>query len=327
MDLTRYKPTIIKTARGALAVLCLSVSLSILAPHNWRFDQLSHFQFQYATGAIILGSIFVVLRSYISTLICLAILAFSSFQITSAYQYAPSTTPAESAETLKIIQYNRRYTIQDHNKLTALIETENPDVIILQEATLSHSDFVKTELPNYPYQIHEPRKNAFGMVVASKLPISDTHIKYFDRIMLDNIRIKFTVTPWEGIPVDIYAIHPPPPVYKDVAKQRDMELSETAKDIKSDTGKNIILLGDFNATPFSTPFKKLIANTGLKNEITGFIPHMTWPSQFVVPIFQIPIDHILHKGDIELLKKYRSPALGSDHYPSVAVFVKKSPEE
>ncbi len=52
----------------------------------------------------------------------------------------------------------------------------------------------------------------------------------------------------------------------------------------------------------------------------------TWATQFYEYIFydyifQIPIDHILHKGDLKLVDKHRGSAMGSDHYPLIAIFV------
>ena len=80
------------------------------------------------------------------------------------------------------------------------------------------------------------------------------------------------------------------------------------------------MAGDWNITPYSPYFDELKKRSGLKYEITTIFPAHTWPSPFILPLFQIPIDHILYKGDLQLISKERGPAMGSDHYPLIATF-------
>ena len=104
--------------------------------------------------------------------------------------------------------------------------------------------------------------------------------------------------------------------------QRNAELEHVATFINSkhrDATDNVVLLGDWNITPYSPFFSQLLNATGFKNQTTTrfFLP--TWPAQYYAP-FRIPIDHILHRGKMTLLDKHLGPSLGSDHQALVAVF-------
>jgi endonuclease/exonuclease/phosphatase (EEP) superfamily protein YafD len=123
-------------------------------------------------------------------------------------------------------------------------------------------------------------------------------------------------------PVSFYALHTPPPLRSWFFEQRNAELDHAASIINynhKDRNSNIVLLGDWNITPYSPFFSRLLESTGFKNQTMSrfFLP--TWPAQYY-SFFQIPIDHILHRGNMTLIDKRRGPSLGSDHHAVVAVY-------
>ncbi|MEZ5815072.1 MAG: endonuclease/exonuclease/phosphatase family protein [Alphaproteobacteria bacterium] len=302
----------------ALCILAISVFLSLFAENSWVTDLFTHFQFQYVAGGIILGIWFGALKKWPPMFLALFLCLFSSYKIYASFEFVSQNSATNAA--FKIMHYNRKYEITDHKNLVRFLSEEKPDVVVLQEATKSHSDAAKILIKTYPYQIHEPRVNAFGMVVLSKYPFKEYRVKNFERIALDNIQMRFVFEPQEGHEVVVYALHPPPPTSAALRNQRNMELDLTTKDIKRDTEENIIMLGDWNITPFSPVFKSVLDAAELKQQHTEFPAFPTWPSPFSIPFLQIPIDHILHKGRLQLLEKKRGPAMGSDHYPVIATF-------
>jgi endonuclease/exonuclease/phosphatase (EEP) superfamily protein YafD len=76
----------------------------------------------------------------------------------------------------------------------------------------------------------------------------------------------------------------------------------------------LILLGDFNVTPWSPDYRDLVAEAGLASASGGHIA--TWPVWS--PLLRIPIDHVFIRGPWSLLRAARGPDLGSDHYPILA---------
>ena len=72
----------------------------------------------------------------------------------------------------------------------------------------------------------------------------------------------------------------------------------------------LVVMGDFNATPFSRVLAEFEQRSGLRR-LTG---PPTWPGYFELP--QLAIDHVLVSSDIRLIERARiGRRSGSDHYP------------
>ena len=311
-------------ASSALGLLAISVFTSLFAAHHWFADLFSHFYIQYMVGGFLLAAWFGIFKQWRQMAMASFICVFSVFILATNFIIPPSHSNAaikNAGKTFTVLHYNRNYGLKEHSALATYLRDKKPDIAVLQEATQSHVEMVEGLRDIYPHQIHEPRQNAFGMIVMSQHPFLEKRVQHFERIALDNFQIRFKVQPDELEAITVYAIHPPPPTSRLLNRQRNMELAITSKNIAQDKeSKNIIMLGDWNITPFSPPFYDVLETTGLKHEHTSFPPFVTWPSQFALSIFQIPIDHILHKGDLDLISKTRGPALGSDHYPVLAKY-------
>lgn len=186
------------------------------------------------------------------------------------------------------------------------------DVVVLQEATYTLSEQVKALQDEYPYQLHEPRHHAFGMIVlsrhqfiaAEKIDVGGT------------FAFKFSIEKYQGTPVTIYALHAMVPFNM----MRDLQLKSTAHHIADDNASRIIFMGDWNITPFSPKFDEILRISKLQHRDTSLYPVTTWPSFFALPILQIPIDQILFSPALKLVNKERGPVMGSDHYPLIATF-------
>jgi endonuclease/exonuclease/phosphatase (EEP) superfamily protein YafD len=75
----------------------------------------------------------------------------------------------------------------------------------------------------------------------------------------------------------------------------------------------LLLIGDLNITPWSRLWTRLVGATGLKGA-PGIVP--TWPSP--LQSIGIPIDHMLGKNGVWVVKAWTGPAVGSDHRPLIA---------
>ncbi len=301
-------------------VLCASFALSVFASAHWFADLFRHFLQQYAIGGLIFFAFFACKRRLYWGGVCFAIALLSFGQIFMSASYGAPKVAAEGAKTIKVMHYNRRHKITEHTDFLRWLVVHEPDVLVIQEARLSHQIAMESLRGMYPYRVQEVRHNAFGQMVFSRFPIVSSNVTYTERHALTNFYIHAVLDLGDDQTLSLYAIHPPPPMSASLAKQRNEDLFTVARAIEHDHAENIVMVGDWNCTPYSPHFKTLVGRTGLKNEYTTLSPIPSWPSHFAVPLFQIPIDHILHKGHLELLEKRRGPAMGSDHYPIIATF-------
>jgi len=301
--------------------------LSLGASFFWIFDLFRHFILQYALFGAFIAVLALLRKLWPYALAMVALCGICGYEIISRVDYVapPAAQDLAGPGLLKIITYNRHNSLTTHQEMVDFIKAENPDIFFILEANQTHAEAVKKDLKEiYPYTIAFPKQDAFGMVAVSKHPwkqkwktFSQTKIKG-----IDNFLLIARIQPEGQKPVSFYALHAPPPLTPGRFAQRNAELEHAATFINSkhrDASDNVVLLGDWNITPYSPFFSQLLNTTGFKNQTTTrfFIP--TWPTQYYSP-FQIPIDHILHRGQMTLVEKRLGPSLGSDHHAVVAVY-------
>ncbi len=309
-------------------LLVVAYVLSLGAAYFWVFDLFRHFLLQYALLAFVFALLGLARKLWPCVLAMIVLCGLCGYEIISRIDYIPPPTAEALAEPdlLKVITYNRHHSLTSHQEMVDFIKAENPDIFFILEANETHAEALKKDMKEtYAYQLLFPKENAFGMVAASRLPLK-VKWKTVSQIKmkggLENFILIAKIQPEGFPPVSFYALHAPPPLRPWFFAQRNAELEHAAAliNIKHKYATdNVVLLGDWNITPYSPFFSRLLESTGFKNQTMSrfFLP--TWPAQYY-SFFQIPIDHILHRGRMTLIDKRRGPSLGSDHHAVVAVY-------
>lgn len=315
--------------RLSCILLALAYSVSLGASYLWAFDLFRHFIVQYALLALFFGAAAAVRKLWPYAALMLALTGVCGFEVASRVDYVPpqAAEAPEGARLLKVIVYNRHHSLTEHQAMADFIQAEDPDIFFILEANETHAQTLRAAMRDaYPHQILFPKAHAFGMAAASKHKftlkwVPKSHlVEGLDEI--NNFILLAKIQPEGAKPVKFYALHAPPPTLPSLFRQRNAELAHAAALINQQNRKptdNVILLGDWNITPYSPFFEKLLKDTGLKNQTTTryFLP--SWPARLPA-LLQIPIDHILHRGGLTLIEKRRGPSLSSDHQAIVAVF-------
>lgn len=311
-----------------ILLLC-AYGLSLGAAYFWVFDLFRHFIVHYAMLGLLFGALAAARKIWLYAALMLALTGVCGYEVFSRIDTVPAqeAEALEAAHLLKVIVYNRHHSLTEHQAMVDFILAEEPDIFFILEANESHAQTLKTALADaYPHQFLMPKGHAFGMVAASKHKFK---LKCAPKSHLveglegvPNFIMRANIQPEGAKPIAFYALHAPPPMLPVFFRQRNAELAHVAALINQQNKKpteNVILLGDWNITPYSPFFEKLLADTGLKNQTTApyFLP--SWPAR-LPSVLQIPIDHILHRGGLTLIEKRLGPSLGSDHHAVVAVF-------
>lgn len=307
-------------ARLAALFLFVAYAFSFAAPYFWFADLFRHFVFQYLIGAVILLVTLAAFRAKVGAAVMLVIALSCLFEI---YRATPQAQPPAAVNTsIKIAHFNKLFLKPNHDGLMQWIETEQADILVIQEADAQALQRLQ-ERSDYPYVHHKIyEQNPFGFIFLSKHEIKSYDLMYFAGSKLENPYFKAVVSV-DGHDITIFSAHPAPPVDYTYATQRNTEIAALTERIVQDKSSRIIVSGDFNITPYSPYFKGMIRKTALRNEYSSFLIPASWPSWYFDYIFQVPIDHILHKGDLELIEKRRGPHLGSDHYSLIATYALK----
>lgn len=205
---------------------------------------------------------------------------------------------------LRVAHFNLFVKNHDLSAISTEIGRLDADVITLIEFTPEKQPLLQMLRPLYPYQFDCIKQSACDFAILSKYPLASVDA---------NIA-------WNGAPfilarlagamhgITVYGIHTTH--FPDTVGQLS-QISGLVKRLEAETGP-LIVMGDFNATPYSRVARTLAKGADLVR-LTN-LP--TWPSSFGIP--QLAIDHIFASPDIRVLARQQiGNNAGSDHYPIV----------
>jgi len=221
---------------------------------------------------------------------------------------------AEHPAAITVYSANIQRRNDDVTKLIKELKKVDADIVLLMEVTPGHVEKLREVIDTFPYhKEYSPfGKINIGTVFLSKFPIQDCRMTQLTE--LGNLLLEVTLD-IEKTEIMFYAIHATNPSLKKYFEIRKKHFLELADKIMNATSP-VIVAGDFNATPYSPMFKRLIETSGLIDSRNGFGWQPSWPTSF--PLFWLPIDHILVSPDIRVHRRTTGSYIGSDHYPIIA---------
>lgn len=206
-----------------------------------------------------------------------------------------------------------------HAEALEWLKAQDADVILLTECTEEWRHDLTGLFERYPHRISSERKGAEGMVLLSRFPLDPP-----DPGGLSEAEPKpwiSTVMQAPDGPKRIIGLHPRVPRSGERFDLRNAQYDEAAQ-IAASSGMPVVVLGDFNCTPFSPWFERLLERGKLRDSALGYGVHSTWVSNGI----GLPIDHVLISPGIEVVDhRVHEDRMGSDHHPVIAVLVSQSP--
>jgi endonuclease/exonuclease/phosphatase (EEP) superfamily protein YafD len=128
------------------------------------------------------------------------------------------------------------------------------------------------------------------------------------------VEVSFVPEAWP-VPVRVLSTHPLAPTDSERADLRDAQLRFASGWAVGQEGAYFVV-GDFNATPWSWPFRRMVGETGLANSQVGFGLQPSFPADSNV-LLRVPIDHLLHSDSLGVRDRRLGPPMGSDHFPLI----------
>jgi endonuclease/exonuclease/phosphatase (EEP) superfamily protein YafD len=232
--------------------------------------------------------------------------------------------PAESHEPdrrLRLLIANVLMTNRRVDEYIALIARYDPDIVVLAEPDSYWEENLRPIERDYPHVMRCPLSNTYGLLLYSKLPLSDTRVLF--RVDDDIPSFRALVTLRTGDVFELHAIHPRPPHVGRDTDKRDAELVLVAKEVK-DLPRPVIVTGDLNDVAWSHTTRLFLRISGLLDPRVG----RTFCNTFHAhqPLFRWPLDHVFHSRAFRLVHLERTPKTASDHFP-VCVELSFEPEE
>jgi endonuclease/exonuclease/phosphatase (EEP) superfamily protein YafD len=270
------------------------------------FDIFAQFWMQFFFLA--LASFFGMASPRYKTLVAAVILALlvAGYSIWPYYVSGPNDKKlkplAAQEKALRVASFNS----WGNNKDLVAIEREvlrlDPDVMVLVEFNQTKIAVLSKLLQKFPYQQHCLQIEYCDFAIVSKTPLSDFKVKYE---WAGPAFVSVKLGPEFGN-LRIYGLHTNRfPHQRSQLKQ----INAFIKYMEGESGP-YVLLGDFNATPFSRITQTLA--DGLALERLTSLP--TWSATYGFP--QLAIDHIFVSRGIRALDHEKiGEYAGSDHFP------------
>ncbi len=315
--------TITQKLSGAFALLFSLLTLgSLLGRFNWLLDVLSHYHLQYTVGLTLSLLLLVALSGlHRALLLPLAALLINLYLVVPFFLPPPTTVAAATANAsvpLRVMALNISTSNAGYEKVAALIRERQPDIVFMSEVREDLLAVLRTELSDdFPYLHAEPSRMTLGIAFLSRQPFRSVETVTMNGRGRRYLRAELD---WQGQPIILLGIHPLPPMRGEWAASRNSEIALMGE-VANATAQPLILLGDLNASPWSTPMHRLLATTDLRYALQGYGAWITW--HLAGDLLGAPLDYVLVSPAWTVADYVEGGDIGSDHVPIQADVVLK----
>ena len=297
---------------SAAAALVSATAAALLARSWWAFGLFSHFRLQYLVSAAALIPAALALRARTAAVVLAAVAATHAWTVKDLWlggERAAAGLPVRVASANVWGPEN-----PTPEKLLDFARTADPDLLIVVDAGSERWREVRAELGAlYPHRAPLGWRTGAPILLFSRLPIasaSEEPLNGRRPRLVSRVEIA-------GQTLTVVGVHPYSPSPRSPGRSllRNRELDAIAARV-DETGRPVIVAGDFNVTPFSPHFRDLLSQARLRNAAAGQGWIGTWPNWFWPA--RVPIDHILVGGPLGVTSFRRGPFIGADHFPVIA---------
>lgn len=320
-------------AAGYLLACCLLAGMAIVAVLGFIYpamDLFNHIQpvLFFGLAALLLATpIFIRFRPMRALALSVAatgLVASSAIYVPELVAgFLPRTSDTETGSTYRLMTFNVFGRNEEPQSIVDNIADVNPDFVALQEYSPGVRSVVHPLLAElYPhFQYCAGGQRAF-VGLYSKLPFEPLDEDACSSSIMSTDRTARIIVRFQtetGPAFSLATTHNdwPAPV------TRQAEQFATLRDALSTVEPPLILVGDFNSTPWSYTLRGFVSSAGLTRH-TFNVP--TFPTLWyylrdwrpTIPF--LPIDHVMTRGDITIHNLRTGNPSGSDHLPIIVEF-------
>ena len=292
----------------ALAFLSLVFTwLGSLGQFHWLLDLVSHFRLQYLVAGVVVLLYAALRRRTWLVLMAVASLLWNG-RVVASYHATARPVSAAAQKPLRVLTFNVRAGNTTQAAAIQHVLDADADIVCLLETSEAWRSSLAPLRSKYPYRVEELGDGYFSIACYTRLPVKSSEVRRYSLWVLPVVLFNLD---HHGAPLTFIGIHPDAPMGALYAREWRGQLSELGSLVAEIQG-DVIVAGDFNATPWCEGMRLLREKSGLDFHSVDPVWPPTWGLNLPM---MIPIDHVLVKGGLTVQKRVIGPDLGSDHRP------------
>ena len=303
---------------GALAIL--ATLLPLIRSNRWwiRIFDYPRLQIAVVIAATLVILILLDTGNSIGEMVFLAVLLLAfAYQAARIFPYTRLARPqvldaarCAPGSSLRLLIANVLMSNRRSDALLRLIETAEPDLLLLVE-TDSWWDRQIAELDErYPFSVKHPLDNTYGLHLFSRLELERPELRHLVEDGIPSVETDLRLR--SGQLVTFFGVHPRPPRPAEDTEERDAELLLVGRAAKM-ARHPVIVAGDLNDVAWSHTTRLFQKISGLLDPRVGRGLFATFHA--TIPIARWPLDHVFQDASFKLVDLRRLAAFGSDHFP------------
>lgn len=207
---------------------------------------------------------------------------------------------------------------EDNDNIAGCLKMVNrcdADLVLLLETNDKWATGTQKLNDAYQHQVKVPLNNTYGMLLFSKYPLYDVTVRCLVEEDIPSIRCLVELP--SGQKVQVYAVHPTPPVPNENPRstERDKELLIVAEEA-SKTKLPVLVMGDLNDVAWSYTTTLFLKISGLLDPRRGRGFFNTFHAHY--PFLRFPLDHAFISPHFKLKTIRKEDNFDSDHFPIFA---------
>lgn len=292
------------TSLAVGAGVVLATILSFMTGVSWIFDLIGSFRVQY----VWIGALALIALAWNRLWIPFGILMLAVlFNLTAVVPYWTDSVAAPDGEDrLTIVHLNTRAGNAHKEEVVDFVMNSEADIIFLAEVTPVLLDLLEeADLPFEPVA-GTPSVTRIGILALARDTSVTGRLTNLGQTEVPGVVLRAQL---EGETVEILGFHTTSPGAEGRASARDDQMAAAGARV-AERETPMVLVGDFNATPWTGAFRDLI-DVGMVDSQRGRGVAGSWPAGWG-PLM-IAIDHVLHTPELTATTFEFGPSAGSDH--------------
>ncbi len=299
---------ILARVTGALFIATL---ISFTGRWLWAGEMLVNFRTHFALALALALIASLALRRWRVTGFAVAGLALNAWPMYGAF-FGPAPQPLADARPVRVAAFNVHVTNENLADIAAYLDALAVDVVVLAELTpTERAEQLAKLLPKLPHHYLAENDGLWGVAILSRWPLVAPLVA-----TRDGVRVAARADVDLGDRTfRLYGAHFIWPVMPDTARARNAQLQALGRELAECTHA-CVAVGDFNVTPWSSHFRDVLKNPGVRDCAAGRGLLTTWSSRLPA-VLRIRIDQCLVTGAVSVGDVRVGESVGSDHFATI----------